>query len=979
MGYKVGHATGSPQEAAMTSSDPTATGGCCGGSKAESDGGGKPAAPSSRPDLVQLTDLPPIRRDVAPEAIDPICGMSVDTTAGKPKFDYQGKTYHFCCNGCRTKFEADPESYLAKQRAAATTAIDPICGMSVDTTAGKPQLAYQGTTYHFCCNGCRTKFEADPESYLAKQRQAATAPSSCCGGAKAEATTEPTPAASSCCSGDEHAGHDHAHQAVGAGTEIDPVCGMSVDPATSKLRFDYQGRTYHFCAASCRSKFAADPVSYLDPTKKKPAPVVPEGTIYTCPMDPQIRQIGPGSCPICGMALEPELVTLDDAPNHELIDMTRLFWIGLALSLPVVVLEMGAHIVGAHDWVDPTLSNWLQFAFSTPVVLWAGWPFFVRGVQSVRTMNLNMFTLVAMGTGVAFAYSLMATLAPQIFPPTFRGHGGAVPVYFEAAAVITVLVLLGQVLELRAREATSGAIKALLGLTPRTARRVDEHGTDHEVEIDALTPGDRVRVRPGEKVPVDGIILEGRATLDESLVTGESLPVSRESGDKVIAGTLSQSGGFVMRADQVGRDTMLSRIVQMVAQAQRSRAPIQRVADQVAGWFVPTVITVAMAAFVAWATFGPEPRLTFALVAAVSVLIIACPCALGLATPMSIMVGVGRGAQAGVLIRNAEALERMEKVDTLVVDKTGTLTEGKPHVVAIVPAEGLDEATLLRLAASVERASEHPLADAIVRAAQERKLTFGEAKNFDAPTGKGARGEVDGRAVLIGNAAFLTASGIDTSALDAKAEELRNDGSTVITMAIDDRLAGLFAIADPVKASTPAALQAIVAEGIKVIMLTGDNRTTAQAVARRLGIAEVEAEVLPDQKSAVVAKLRREGRVVAMAGDGVNDAPALAAADVGIAMGTGTDVAMESAGVTLVKGDLGGIVRARKLSRATMRNIRQNLFFAFIYNGAGIPIAAGILYPSFGLLLSPIIAAAAMSLSSVSVIGNALRLRAERL
>jgi Cu+-exporting ATPase len=641
---------------------------------------------------------------------------------------------------------------------------------------------------------------------------------------------------------------------------------------------------------------------------------------------------------------------------------------------------MGGHLVGGHGWVDPTLSNWIQFAFATPVVLWAGWPFFVRGWQSLVTRNLNMFTLIAMGTGMAYLYSVIGTLAPQIFPATFRGApgdsvGGAVPIYFEAASVITVLVLLGQVLELRAREATSGAIKALLRLAPKTARRIGDDGHEHEVEIDRLAVGDRLRVRPGEKVPVDGVILEGRSALDESLVTGESMPVTKQAGGGVIAGTLNQSGGFVMRADKVGRDTLLSQIVQMVADAQRSRAPIQRLADQVAGWFVPVVIAVAIAAFAVWAWFGPEPRMAFGLVAAVSVLIIACPCALGLATPMSIMVGVGRGAQAGVLIKNAEALERMERVDTLVVDKTGTLTEGKPKVVAIVPASGFAEGDILRLAASVEQASEHPLADAIVRSAKERSIALSNVDNFDSPTGKGAMGKVDGKTIALGNANYLASIGVTTAALEADAERLRVDGATVINLAIDGQLAGLFAIADPVKASTPQALKALAAEGIKVIMLTGDNRTTALAVARRLGIADVEAEVLPDQKSAVVARLQKAGRVVAMAGDGVNDAPALAAADVGIAMGTGTDVAMESAGVTLLKGDLVGIVRARKLSQATMRNIRQNLFFAFIYNAAGIPIAAGILYPAFGILLSPIIAAAAMALSSVSVVGNALRLR----
>jgi Cu+-exporting ATPase len=800
--------------------------------------------------------------------------------------------------------------------------------------------------------GCASKATAAPLAETAKP--------GCCGG------------------GNDHAGHGHGdHHSDGNATVRDPVCGMTVDPATSQHRFDYRGETFHFCSAGCQTKFAADPQKYLDDSKPKAA--VPEGTIYTCPMHPQIRKVGPGSCPICGMALEPEVASLDAPPNPELADMTRRFWIGLVLSVPPVVLEMGGHLVGGHGLIDQTLSNWIQLAFATPVVLWAGWPFFVRGWQSLVTRNLNMFTLIAMGTGVAYGYSLVGTISPGIFPATFRGHGGAVSVYFEAAAVITVLVLLGQVLELRAREATSGAIKALLQLAPKTARLVDNNGADHEVEIDSLKVDDKLRVRPGEKVPVDGVILEGRSALDESLVTGESMPVTKETGGKVIAGTLNQSGSFVMRADKVGRDTLLSQIVKMVAEAQRSRAPIQRLADQVAGWFVPTVIVVALIAFGAWAMFGPEPRMAFGLVAAVSVLIIACPCALGLATPMSIMVGVGRGAQAGVLIKNAEALERMEKIDTLVVDKTGTLTEGKPKVVSIVAAGGFQEADILRLAASVERASEHPLADAVVRAAKERNLDLGKVEEFDSPTGKGATGKVYGKTVVLGNANFLTSLGIETRFLEEQGERLRGEGATVINIAVDGKLAGLFAIADPVKPSTPDALKALAAEGIKVIMLTGDNRTTANAVARKLGISDVEAEVLPDQKSAVVARLQKAGRVVAMAGDGVNDAPALAAAEVGIAMGTGTDVAMESAGITLLGGDLGGIVRARRLSQATMSNIRQNLFFAFIYNAAGIPIAAGILYPHFGILLSPIIAAAAMALSSVSVVGNALRLRVTRL
>ena len=785
-----------------------------------------------------------------------------------------------------------------------------------------------------------------------------------------------------CCSSrslaPDHSGHAHHHDHA-ADTALDPVCGMKVDPSTARHKAEHEGKTFYFCSEGCHTKFGADPAKYVHEKMRPARPVnLPDGTIYTCPMHPQIRQVGPGNCPICGMALEPEVASAETGPNPELIDMTRRFWVGLALSIPVVVLEMGGHLIGGHRWIDQTLSNWIQLVLATPVVLWAGWPFFVRGWQSVVTRNLNMFTLIAMGTGVAWIYSIVAALLPGVFPGTFRGHDGAVAVYFEAAAVITVLVLLGQVLELRAREATSGAIRSLLDLAPKTARRIRADGNDEEVEISALQVGDRLRVRPGEKVPVDGEIEEGRSSLDESLVTGESMPVSKEVGGPVIAGTLNRSGGFIMRAEKVGSDTMLSQIVQMVAQAQRSRAPIQRLADQVASWFVPTVIIVAITAFGAWAVYGPEPRLAFGLVAAVSVLIIACPCALGLATPMSIMVGVGRGAQAGVLIKNAEALERMERIDTLVVDKTGTLTEGKPKVVAVKPADGYTDAEVLRLAASVERASEHPLADAVVNEAKARGIQTSDVQDFDSPVGKGALGTVEGKKVLLGNAAFMRSQGVETSAMEAEAERQRGEGATVINMAVDGRLAGILAIADPVKKSTPEALRDLAADGVKVIMLTGDNRTTAQAVARRLGIADVEAEVLPDQKSAVVAKLQKQGSKVAMAGDGVNDAPALAAAEVGIAMGTGTDVAMESAGVTLLKGDLNGIVRARRLSRATMSNIRQNLFFAFAYNAAGIPIAAGVLYPTFGLLLSPIVAAAAMALSSVSVVGNALRLRTVR-
>lgn len=710
-------------------------------------------------------------------------------------------------------------------------------------------------------------------------------------------------------------------------------------------------------------------------SSKPSSPGMVNAQVYTCPMHPQIRQTEPGNCPICGMALEPEVATLETGPSPELADMSRRFWIGLVLSIPVLALEMGGHLTNLHMLLGPQTSNWLQLVLATPVVLWAGWPFFERGWKSLVTRHLNMFTLIAMGTGAAWIYSVVATVAPGLFPVTFRAEGGSVAVYFEAAAVITVLVLLGQVLELRAREQTGGAIRALLDLAPKTARRVRADGIDEDVGLDAVAVGDRLRVRPGEKVPVDGLLLEGRSSVDEAMITGESMPVTKDVGSKLIGGTMNQTGGFVMEAGKVGSDTMLSRIVRMVAEAQRSRAPIQRLADEVSGWFVPVVIGVALVAFAVWMIYGPEPRFAHALVAAVAVLIIACPCALGLATPMSIMVGVGRGASLGVLIKNAEALERFEKVDTLVIDKTGTLTEGRPKVTAIVPVEGVSEAELLRLAATIERASEHPLALAIVNAASERGIALGDATDFDSPVGKGATGVVEGKRLILGSHRIMEEEGVGVTAMTAKAEELRNDGATVIFTAIDGRLAGLFAIADPIKATTPDAVKALIEDGIRVVMLTGDNKTTALAVARRLGISEVEAEVLPEDKSKIVSRLRSEGRIVAMAGDGVNDAPALAAADVGVAMGTGTDVAIESAGVTLLKGDLQGIVRARQMSRATMSNIRQNLFFAFIYNAAGVPVAAGVLYPVFGLLLSPIIAAAAMALSSVSVIANSLRLR----
>jgi Cu+-exporting ATPase len=745
---------------------------------------------------------------------------------------------------------------------------------------------------------------------------------------------------------------------------------MSVDPVTAKNRLLYQGQEYFFCGARCRDRFDADPEKYLTP--QEPVPPAPAGTIYICPMDPEIRQDGPGTCPICGMALEPEQVSLDDAPDPELIDMTRRFWIALALTLPVFVLEMGAHL-GAVDLVSRGVSNWISLALATPVVLWAGAPFFARGWRSLVSRNLNMFTLIAMGTGVAWLYSVAATLAPDLFPAAFRDHHGAVAVYFEAAAVIIVLVLLGQVLELRARNQTSGAIRALLGLAPKTARRIGAHG-DEDVALDMLSVGDRLRVRPGEIIPADGRVAEGHSLVDESMVTGEAMPVGKHEGDRVIGGTVNQHGGLVMTADKVGRDTMLARIVDMVAKAQRSRAPIQRLADRVAGWFVPMVMAAAVIAFVAWATFGPQPRLSFALIAAVTVLIIACPCALGLATPMSIMVGIGRGARAGILVRDAQALELLEAIDTIVLDKTGTLTEGKPKLVAITTGRGFEANALLRLAAAVERASEHPLAAAIVNEASQRSLERGDVSSFASHSGKGAAGTIEGKRVALGNAALMDELKIDTRQLDADAERARQSGATAIFIAIDGAAAGVIAVADPIKPSVQQALAALRGDGLRILMLTGDNRTTAQAVAQQLGIDEIEAGVLPEHKSEVIERLRKQGRRVAMVGDGINDAPALAAADVGIAMGTGTDVAMESAGVTLLTGDLMGLVRARRLSHTTMRNIRQNLSFAFVYNAAGVPIAAGVLYPVFGVLLSPMVGAAAMALSSVSVIGNALRL-----
>ena len=782
----------------------------------------------------------------------------------------------------------------------------------------------------------------------------------------------------------------------------DPVCGMQVSPR-SQHHWMHVDQIYFFCSSGCLEKFRAAPDRYVtdhrgtgaEPVREMTredggqAPASPSGqaaesgprTIYTCPMHPEVRRSAPGTCPICGMTLEPVQPASVTGQNLELRDMTQRFWIGAALAAPVVLLDMTTEIpaLAVHQWVSPVLSMWIQFALGTPVVIWAGWPLLQRGWDSVRRRSLNMFSLIGLGVSASYLYSLVAMFIPGAFPAALRGVGGLIPVYFEAAAVITVLVLLGQVLELRARAATGGAIRALLNLAPKTARRIRADGNDEEVPLETVQLGDRLRVRPGEAVPVDGSVIEGASAVDESMVTGESIPVAKEPSAKVIGGTINGTGALVMRAEHVGSDTTLARIVRMVAEAQRSRAPIQRLADLVSSWFAPAVIVAAVAAFVIWMLIGPPPQLAYALVAAVSVLIIACPCALGLATPMSIMVGVGKGATAGVLIKNAEALERFEKIDTLVVDKTGTLTEGKPRVTAVLPVSDFDEATLLSLAASLERSSEHPLAAAIVTAAHEGHLILEKVADFRSVTGKGVTGTVAGRSVAVGNAALLQQLEIPTVELEPRAENLRHEGATSMFVAIDGRAAGIIAVADPIKASTAAALESLRNDGIRIVMVTGDHRATAEAVARKLGITDIEAEVLPDHKNAIVRRLRSEGRIVAMAGDGVNDAPALAEAEVGIAMGTGTDVAMQSAGVTLVKGDLAGIVRARALSRATMRNIRENLFLAFIYNSVGIPIAAGALYPVFGLLLSPMIAAAAMSLSSVSVIGNALRLRFVRL
>ena len=802
---------------------------------------------------------------------------------------------------------------------------DPVCGMTVDPNAGKPSLDYQGRTFHFCCNGCRAKFEAAPESYL---------------------------------------------------TAKDPACGMSVDRATARHFLKHEGEKFYFCSAGCKAKFEADPSAYLGGDRPAPTPV-PKGTLYTCPMHPEVVSDHPGDCPKCGMALEPMGVpAADEGPSPELVDFTRRLWVSAVFSLPLLVISMGPMIgLPVRDWIGEPIATWIELILATPVVLWAALPFFRRAWNSLVNRSPNMWTLIGLGVGTAYLYSVVATLLPGLFPMTSGGHGESVPVYFEAASVIVALVFVGQVLELKARERTGSAIRALLDLAPKTARRINTDGSEVDVPVDEIKTGDRLRVRPGERVPVDGSVVEGQSTIDESMITGEPLPVEKAGGDALTGGTINKNGTLVMQAEKVGADTTLSRIVELVAKAQRSRAPIQAMADRVSAVFVPAVVAAAIIAFAVWAFVGPEPRLAHALLAAVAVLIIACPCALGLATPMSIMIATGRGAQEGVLVRDAEALERFAKVDTLIVDKTGTLTEGKPNLTDIVTADGVGQARLLSLAASLERGSEHPLAEAIVAGAEEREAGFVEISGFSATTGKGVAGRAGETAIALGNAAMMADLDVSTEAVKADAERLRGEGKTVMFVAIGSKLAGLIAVADRIKPTTAAAIKALHESGLKIVMATGDNGKTAAAVAKELGIDEVRADMLPEGKKALIDELRANGRIVAMAGDGINDAPALASADVGIAMGTGADVAMESAGITLVKGDLNGIVRARHLSEATIRNIKQNLAFAFGYNALGVPLAAGALYPVFGLLLSPMIAAAAMSLSSVSVIGNALRLR----
>ncbi len=903
-------------------------------------------------------------------ATDPVCGMTVDPATARGVAQFQGDTYCFCSPACMHRFLSEPSKYLAPGYQAGQHAMrgspiqitpvrpatkDPVCGMTVDPLKAAASVEYESKLYHFCCKGCAEKFKADPARYLA--------PAFKPGGMQQIVQLGGMAAAGA------------------AKLERDPVCGMNVDPAKPAATVIHEGRSYYFCCTGCADKFSADPKKYLNPrlTSGMSKAVPPKGTIYICPMDPEVRQIGPGACPKCGMALEPETVAAESDDNPELRDMTHRFWWGVLLGVPLVVVAM-AHMIGpwAHA-ISPRLAAWIEFALATPIVLWAGAPFFERGWASVKFRSPNMFTLIAMGVGVAYSFSAVATLVPQIFPESLRGTHGQPAVYFEAAAAIIVLVLLGQVLELKARSRTSSAIRALLDLSPKMARVMRDDGSEYDMALDQVKPGDKLRVRPGEKIPTDGVVVDGLSSVDESMITGESIPIEKRSGDEVIGATVNGTGWLLVRAERVGRETVLAQIVQMVSIAQRSRAPIQRLADRVAAYFVPAVLAVAVITFIVWFTVGPEPRLANAVVNAVAVLIIACPCALGLATPMAIMVGTGRGARAGILIKNAEALETFQKVDTIALDKTGTLTQGKPELISVIAAEGDSDDAVVRFAASLERGSEHPMAAAIVEAALANQLPLLHSDGFRSVTGKGVVGTVGGHEVAVGNEVLLADQGIEVTALTARADELRRDGQTVVFVAVDGRAAGILGIADPVKPEAADALRSLQQQGMRVVMLTGDSQTTAAAVARTLGISEFEAGVLPDHKADVIKKLQQQRRTVAMAGDGVNDAPALAQAQVGVAMGTGTDVAMESAGITLLKGDLMALVRARRLSKAVMRNIKQNLFFAFVYNSIGVPIAAGILYPKFGLLLSPILAAAAMSFSSVSVISNALRLRKVKL
>ncbi len=948
---------------------------------------------------------------------DPVCGMVVDPAQARGKAKYQGDTYFFCSPGCMQKFNAAPAKYapvstegeIAPVPAAAAEPKkfdkDPVCGMRVDPAHAASSAEFEHKLYHFCSRGCAEKFQRDPQKYLSPAHRSSGMVGTVQIGGIAAAPTQA------------------ARQ-----PEKDPVCGMNVDAAQAAATFVHNNKTYYFCSGGCGEKFKADPGKYLSPAAtvgvaEKPGepfvageerkaksdhgsyvcpmdpeirqdhpgacpkcgmalerdvPIASGKTQWTCPMHPEIVRDGPGACPICGMALEPMTATAAEEENPELRQMTRRFWISVVLGVPLVALAMLRMSPLMHG-LSPRMATWIEFALATPVVLWCGWPFFERGWASVKFRSPNMFTLIAMGVGVAYVYSAVATILPGIFPPSMRTMGGQPEVYFEAAAAIIVLVLLGQVLELKARSRTSSAIRALLDLSPKLARIMRDDGSEYDVTLDQVKVGDKLRVRPGEKIPVDGTVLDGLSSVDESMVTGESIPIEKHSGDKVIGATVNGTGWLLMRAERVGSETMLAQIVRMVSQAQRSRAPIQRLADKVAAWFVPTVLVAAVITFVVWFIRGPEPRLAYAIINAVAVLIIACPCALGLATPVAIMVGTGRGARAGVLIKNAEALETLQKVDTLALDKTGTLTQGKPELMSVIAVGGETEERVVRLVASLERGSEHPLAAAVVEAALTNGMSLIPADEFRSLTGRGVVGRVGGHEVAAGNESLLEELNIDASELKSKAESLRQQGQTVVFAAVDGRAAGILGVADPVKPEAAQAIRDLRSQGLRVVMLTGDSETTAKAVAQQLGIDDFEAGVLPDHKVEVIKKLQQQGRVVAMAGDGVNDAPALAQAQVGIAMGTGTDVAMESAGITLLKGDLAALVRARRLSRAVMSNIRENLFFAFVYNSVGVPIAAGILYPKFGILLSPIIAAAAMSFSSVSVISNALRLRRVKL